>query len=194
MTKKEILASLTPGRKITLVRETVCGLETTGHRALNLPRTIHKVNTVDIILEHNGKKSWLRIPKAKDILFFDNNGDGDCTDEDDYTEDLNRDGNLDLGVSGDDELYFDYDGDGNYDPQVGGQEIDLDECIYPGADGIVSLRPGQFYELVFSVDDDGDGERAVDGSIPASAQAPVSLFGSLKGATPSRALKACLRV
>ena len=98
-----------------------------------------------------------------DLDMRDNNHDGDFDDDDDYNEDRDRDLILDGGILGD-EIYIDYDGDGLYDPNVGGAYGDVDECVYPGPDGVPDLRQGYSYTTNghwFVLDEDGDCEKPV---------------------------------
>lgn len=100
-----------------------------------------------------------------DIIDLDGDGDFFPVNEDlnnngilDPFEDINGDGNLDLGISGD-EIYIDYNGDGLFNPNVGGQLHTVSELWFAGDDPTVRLRAGNPYTQWLEVDEDGDGER-----------------------------------
>jgi hypothetical protein len=63
--RQSVMAALVPSKKIVLVQAS------TAHKFLNIPGTVKSVNTVDIVIERDGKNCYLSIPKAKEIISFD---------------------------------------------------------------------------------------------------------------------------
>ena len=70
-TKQSLMEAMKAGRKITLTETPDADMTMGAHKFLNVTGTIVEVTTGDFIIERNGKKSWLKIPKASEIVFFD---------------------------------------------------------------------------------------------------------------------------